>query len=677
MAGEEDYTDVLSDVEEEAIPPATVFDTTSSSTDDVSVERFRELVTELDRERKAREASENAKSELQGRFNRLKVFAQEAIKKRDTISRQRDEVSRSNEELSAQLVEAVKEKDEMLKQRDDLVKQLEESVKVKNLSRSEIETAAQMLVTGIDKISGKVSSYKNFIAGGLPRSQKYSGLPAVAYGVIKRSNEIVEELLKQIESATKSSNEAREQIDQRNYTIAIEVSQLESTISELREDVSNKDSVIEGFQKSIAEKDGSITKLETDVLTMQNLVSDYDVKLKNLELRIDSQRPLLVDQLNYVSKILEQLCSVIKIIDDDKTDQSIVSDSMFLPQETDVEDNIRACLAGLESISELSSTVYQKTKDLVSERNQEVKSLNESVAQLIKEKEHVGSLLRSALSRRMSSDLSSKTNELFRVAENGLKEAGIDYKFSNHTNNRTALASTSDSDNKDDEIYTLAGALENIIKQSQLEIIELKHTVDELRAETRLLKENAEAQGKELIQRRERLEKLKEKERVANENVEGLMMDITAAEEEITRWKAAAQQEAEAGRAIEQEYVAQLSIVRQELEEARQAVIESEKKLNFKEETAAAAMAARDAAEKSLRLAVSRATRLRERVEELTSQLEKLDTLESQSSQSSARYACWPWQLLGLNFVGSHTHTHTPDSQPHSSNEMELSEPLI
>lgn len=60
----------------------------------------------------------------------------------------------------------------------------------------------------------------------------------------------------------------------------------------------------------------------------------------------------------------------------------------------------------------------------------------------------------------------------------------------------------------------------------------------------------------------------------------------------------------------------------QQLEEAKQRVIESEKKLKFKEETAAAAMAARDAAEKSLRLADSRATRLRERVEELTRQLE-------------------------------------------------------
>lgn len=40
--------------------------------------------------------------------------------------------------------------------------------------------------------------------------------------------------------------------------------------------------------------------------------------------------------------------------------------------------------------------------------------------------------------------------------------------------------------------------------------------------------------------------------------VEGLMLDIAAAEEEITRWKVAAQQEADAGKAVEQEFVAQV-----------------------------------------------------------------------------------------------------------------------
>ncbi|CAH1433929.1 unnamed protein product [Lactuca virosa] len=678
MAGVEDSDAMLSDVEEEEDLPAPIVIGTSPSTENVSVERFREVVAELDRERQARELVEKSKSDLQVSFNRLKVLAHEAIKKRDETSRQRDEHLRSNEKLSSELAEAVKEKeelstqlaefvkekDELLKQKGDFAKQLEESVKAKDSSRSEIQTAAQMLVTGIDKISGKVNNFKNFTSGGLPRSQKYTGLPAVAYGVIVRTNEIVDELVSQIDLTTKSRNQAREQMEQRNYEIAIEVSELEASISRLREDVSKRDSVLEGLKKSMEEKDEILSELENELNEKQDLSSEYGNKLRVLESRMDSQRPLLVDQLNHVSKIHDQICSVIKIINGNNKEQSDLSDSLFLPQETDIEENIRASLAGMESISELSSLLLEKTKDLVMERTREVKTLNEKVTQLSKEKEHIGSLLKSALSRRMSSDLSSKTNELFKVAENGLKESGINYKF-----NETLT--------EDDEIYNLAGALENIIKQSQLEIIELQHTVDELRAESSLLKEHVEAQRKELLQRKQEVEELEEKERIANENVEGLMMDIAAAEEEIARWKVAAQQEAAAGKGVEHEYVSQLSRIRKELEEAKQVVMESEKKIKMKEETAGAAMAARDAAETSLKLADTRAIRLRERIEELTSQLEQLDTRKNSTNKNSRpRYVCWPWEWLGLDPVGVGP-TRQPDTPQNGANEMELSEPLL
>ncbi|XP_052204989.1 uncharacterized protein LOC127809876 [Diospyros lotus] len=681
-AGEEENDAVLSDVEEEDPVP---IDVSCSSPEDVSVERFREVLLELDRERQAREAAENSKSELQVSFNRLKTLAHEAIKKRDEWGRQRDDALRekdealkSNEKLSAELTEAGRVKEETFKQ-------FEEAVKAKDSSRSEIETAAQMLVTGIEKISGKVSSIKNFTAGGLPRSQKYTGLPAVAYGVIKRMNEIVEDLLRQIELTAKSRNEAREQMEQRNYEIAIEVSQLEATISELREEVSKKTSAGENMEKSMAEKDVKITEMEKEMSEKLNLaedelsrlkqlVSEYDDKLKNLELKMDTQRPLLVEQLNLVSKIHDQLYNVIKIVDASELDRSDLAESMFVPQETDIEGNIRASLAGMESVCELSRIVVEKTKDLVEVRNREVKSLSETASRLLKEKEHIGSLLRSALSKRMSTDLSSKTNELFKVAENGLREAGIDFRFNNHLGSRTGAAPHDKDDASEmakDEVYALAGALENIIKQSQVEIIELQHSVEELRAETSLLKEHVESQAKELSHRKLQLEELEEKERVANENVEGLMMDIAAAEEEITRWKVAAQQEAAAGKAVEQEFVAQLSALHHELEEAKQAVLESENKLKSKEEMANAAMAARDAAEKSLRLADLGASRLRDRVEELNRQLEQLDNRER--GLNGPRYVCWPWQWLGLNFVGAQ---HS-DTQQQSSNEMELSEPLL
>ncbi|XP_057776810.1 probable myosin heavy chain ECU04_1000 [Salvia miltiorrhiza] len=673
-AGDEENDAVLSDVEADDPVPIVI-----QNPEDVSVEKFKEILTELDRERAAREAAENAKNDIQVSFNRLKLLCHEAIKKRDECSRQRDEALRDKEEalkklerVGGDLSEEVKLKEEVNRQKDEVSRQLEEVGKARESMRMEMETGSSMLVSGIEKISRKVSSYKDFGANGLPKSNKYSGLPAVAYGVIKRTNEIVEELLRQVDSSIKGRNEARELVEQRNYEIAIEVSQLEAAISRLREEVAKKSEEIESLKKSVLEKDGKVAELERESIKKQEdmdgelsrlrlLISDYESKM-------EAQRPLLIDQLNYVTRLHEEMCKAMEIVDANKSSE--LSESLFLAQETNMEENIKASLEGMESVYELSRIVVEKTKELVEERSCEVKKLNETVSQLINEKDQIGSLLRSTLSQRMSVDMSSKTNKLFKVAENGLKEAGIEYKFSKFD----ASKGKAGPDDTDDEVYALASALENIIKQSQIEIIELKHSVEELRAESNSYKERVDAQAKELIQWKQRVEELEEKERVANENVEGLMMDIAGAEEEIMRWKIAAQQEADAGKAVEQEYISQLASVRQELEEARQAVIESEKKLKFKEETAEAAMAARDAAEKSLRLADTRASRLRDRVEELTRQLDELDTREaSRTGLNRPRYVCWPWQWLGLDYVGSHR--SEPPEQ--TANEMELSEPLI
>jgi hypothetical protein len=81
------------------------------------------------------------------------------------------------------------------------------------------------------------------------------------------------------------------------------------------------------------------------------------------------------------------------------------------------------------------------------------------VNRLVKEKDQIGSLLRSALSRRMTSDPSSKKSELFLAAENGLREAGIDFKFSKLLGDGM-VAESNDNSNKsekeeENEIYSL------------------------------------------------------------------------------------------------------------------------------------------------------------------------------------------------------------------------------
>lgn len=458
---DEDADAVLSDVEADDSLPIVI---QNPSPEEISVERFREILANRDRERQAREAVEKSKSELQVSFNRLKALAHEAIKKRDESGRQRDEALKLNEKVSAELAEANRQKDEITKQFDEILKE-------RDSLRSEIGNASHMLVTGIDKISAKVSNFKNFSAGGLPRSQKYTGLPAVAYGVIKRTNEIVEELVRQIDTTTKSKNETREQMELRNYETAIEVSQLEATIGELRDEVSKKTSDIEDLENTITEKDKKISEIEADLSgklnraedeasELRQLAEEYDDKLRNLESKVESQRPLLVDQLSFISKIHDQIYDIIKIVDASDADHS---KSLFLPRETDMEENVRASLAGLESIYALAELVTDKTRSLIEEKIREIKNLNETVALLLKEKDHIGYLLRSALSKRMTSDASSQANQLFEVAEGGLKEAGFDFqfckllgdgKFPTSKNNGKTL------DGEEDEIFTLVSASE-------------------------------------------------------------------------------------------------------------------------------------------------------------------------------------------------------------------------
>ncbi|CAA0240336.1 unnamed protein product [Arabidopsis thaliana] len=678
MANGADEDAVLSDVESDEPAPVVLKD---SPREEASDERITELIAELDREKKAREAAESSKSELQVSFNRLKALAVEAIKKRDESKRERDEALKEKENLTNELENVNKGKDEMSKK-------LDEALRSRDGLKAEIENSSHMLVSGIEKISGKVSSFKNFSNGGLPKSQKYTGLASVAYGVIKRTNEIVEELVRQIDTTAKSRNEAREQMDQRNYEIAIEVSQLESAISNLRLEVAEKASIVDDLERGVSEKEKRIAELEKgnlekvsllegEVVELKQLVDEYDGKLKTMELKMVAQRPLLMDQLNLVSRIHDQLYEVVRIVDGNSSEQSDLSESFFMPQETEMEENIRASLAGMESIFELTKVVSGKAQSLVEEKSHELKNLNETVGLLVKEKEHIGTLLRSALSKRAIGEQPSQKRELFQAAENGLRDGGTDSKFAKLLKDGKVQDSRSDNTHdhskEDNEIYSLASTLENIVKASQLEIVELQHLLEASREETSSLRKQLDTQTKELNQRMRQIEELKEKERIANENVEGLMTDIAAAEEEITRWKVAAEQEAAAGGAVEQDFTSQLYVLKEELEEAKQAIIESEKKLKFKEETAAAAMGARDAAERSLRLADNRATKLRERIQELNRKVEELETHRDMNTSNRARYACWPWQLLGIDFVGS----RRIESGQESANEMELAEPLL
>ncbi|WOH13655.1 hypothetical protein DCAR_0833165 [Daucus carota subsp. sativus] len=612
--GDEDNVDGLSDVDDEVPALAGVG---RELPENAPMANFLEL--------EAREVAETLKSE------------------RDEALREKKEALKAIEELSAELFEAKKVRDEAIRAKDCL--------------RSEIETAAQMLVIGIDKISGKIINFSSFAATGLPRSQKYTGLQAVAYGVIKRTNEIVEELLRRIDLSSRSALEAREQMEQRSYEIAIEFSQLEATLGGLSRELAEKNSYVEKMENHVARKDKRISELERDVVERQTLADSEVADLRKVVDEFREQRSLMVHQSRYLPKIYDQLNEVIKIAGGDE-----LVTSLFLTRETDMEGNICACLRGIELIYELSKTAVKSMRDLADERNLEVKRLNDAMSLLLKERDHIGGLLGSALSR-MAPDLVCKTNELSKSEESLSGNVALEGVGAPLIMDKTVSQMV---------LSCLAYSLEKISKQLELEMIELKHIVDKLREV--LTHAAGRISGRGAHHCKQNIKEIEEKERAANENVEGLMMDIAAAEEEITRWKVAAEQEADAGKAVEEDFVAQLSTLHRELEEAKKAVAESEKKLELKDQIADAAIAARDAAENSLRLADSRTSRIRGKVEELSYHLEQLDNQETyRFSRNRPRYVCWPLQWLGLKYIG----VHRPDRQEETSNEMELSEPLM
>ncbi|CAN6462544.1 unnamed protein product [Victoria cruziana] len=650
---------VLSDVEGDDPSPAALLVDLHL---DATAEKLRETLQELERERQARQESEKTKAELHQSFGRLKALAHEAIKRRDESGKQRDEALREKEEavkaregVAQELADALKAKEEALKQRDDMARTAEEMARAKDSLRAEIETAAQMLVSGSERIATKVSSFKNF-SGAHPRSSKYSGLPAVAYGVIKRVNEFVEELVKQVENAAKGRDDVRVQMDQRNYEIAIEVSQLESTIKELKEQLVKRTSELESLEKLAAAKDARMAEVEREALEklsatemecrdLRRNLEEQTLKAMGLESKIEMQRPLLFEQLSYMSKTHEQLYNIMSMVDVNVGDQPDSSEDLLLPQELDLNGNLQASLNGTISAFELAKTAAERLNSCLKGKSGERKELQERISRLVKEKKHVSALLRSALSKWITAESVSNgggskemqlgTNAVLKVAENGLSNSGLDTRPVSLLQGAESMAAYDEpntGNKEEDQVFGLAAALENIVRASHLEIMELRKTVETLRVEEAQLKGQIESQAKEIAQKRQQLKVLEEKERSANENVEAL---------------------------------------KQQLQDAKERTRESESKLKFKEETAAAAMGARDAAESSLRLADARAARLRERLEELTRQLEELESRRDSNLRQRPRYVCWPWEWLGLQFVGHHG-----DVQQ-SSNEMELSEPLL
>jgi chromosome segregation ATPase len=393
----------LSDFEEDDLEAAPVVLPAASGTLN---DGLKAALAELEQERLKVRALEAAKAEGDANYTRMKAYAQET-------ARRRDEALRAKEELSRALEEAMKEKEELSRQRDEFLKQRDEYSKARDTARAEIESTARLLIAGAEKVTSMVNGAKNF-ARSLP-SSKYTGLAAIAYGFGKRMEEIVDEVVKQRDAAVKTRQETREQMEQRNYSIAIEVSELEASIMQLNEEVRKKNADINIWQKSAASKDERIVELENafsekialaanQAYVLGQKADEAEGKNKILTEQLNSQTELFSELSRYVAKMKKGLLNLLpasssssSLSDSDTQAQqqeelasssreasnsstsssSAVDAKLQLPQQE--------CLAGVKMLADLVATLValwnRKQDEWSSERQEFVSRIERLVAQ--------------------------------------------------------------------------------------------------------------------------------------------------------------------------------------------------------------------------------------------------------------------------------------------------------
>ncbi|XP_073128302.1 uncharacterized protein At3g49055 [Henckelia pumila] len=296
-----------------------------------------------------------------------------------------------------------------------------------------------------------------------------------------------------------------------------------------------------------------------------------------------------------------------------------------------------------------------KDSNIKERRELEIRLVNSE-----EENKDINSLLRIALMEKeeleknlgkLKGENEQKRMAILQIAEKGLQKVGFGFIMGSGSNDQTSNDSDTNSGTKSDdseraeEVVNLASAMEKIMKNLRQEIADLRSSLQESRLETEQVRRITFNQHEKLAGKRRKIEELEETEAKLIQNVEALLVEIKETEEDARRWRDACELEAEAGKNAVMERDKLISILKQGLEKNSAALDVSNGKLKLKNELVSAADAAREAAERSLQLADSRAAGLRERIEELTKQLEDCE----KRSKRRIRYICWPFPLNPAN----------------------------
>jgi hypothetical protein len=135
---------------------------------------------------------------------------------------------------------------------------------------------------------------------------------------------------------------------------------------------------------------------------------------------------VLAEQIGCASKLYDEMRELLRLLDADAA--SSLADSVFVWKETDVEESIKVSLERTKLAYELTTMALNKVGAWVDDPESKVRGLEDMVDELMREKEHIGVLLRSALQ--------ATTSEVLKVAEDGLPALRLDLMSARSTGQR-------------------------------------------------------------------------------------------------------------------------------------------------------------------------------------------------------------------------------------------------
>ncbi|GLT35938.1 hypothetical protein SLA2020_103480 [Shorea laevis] len=459
---------------------------------------------------------------------------------------------------------------------------------------------------------------------------------------------------------------------QRDAAISRQAEQTEA-IDELSRERDSLRSKIDEFEASLEEKQVEFAKrVEEEVIEKEYLKKELEVSRKRIE-ELESEKKVISEflgkNLNSIRSAKENLIKLIEGLDDEKVVIDRVDDTS---SELELEEEFRVLQGEISTLLNLATEASSKLSEYKEARKKEKRELESSVVSLTEENRDTNNLLRVALVEKEAVEKSlsklkgndQKKVALLQFAERGLQRVGFGFMMggaptgnneqaveSSAASTTSTMASKSDGSESEEEVVSLASTVERIMKNLRLEISQLRRALEESRSDAERLQSLTEKQAQKIEENTVYIKELEDRERVLVQHAEDLLMEIKETEAEVARWREACELEVEAGKTEIQERDKLVVILKQELEKTKAALDISNGKLKLKEELAAAAMAAQAAAEKSLQLADGRAAELRERIEELTKQLEEAENREKK--RRKVRRICWPWQFLKMHMTAN------------------------